>query len=148
MKPLPRQSHQTGIALIEAMLAIVIFSLGVLGIIGLQATSLKFVSDAKYRVDASNLTDQLISQMWVDNHSTSALISKYASATGSSATGYETWKATVAATLPGASSNPPTVTITADSEDSKRSNITVVVFWKAPGNNSSLHNYSTVTTIR
>jgi type IV pilus assembly protein PilV len=57
---------QAGIALIEALIAILIISFGILGIIGLQANSIAFVSDARYRVDAAALADRLIGEMWVN----------------------------------------------------------------------------------
>lgn len=56
-----------GMALIEALVAILIFSVGVIGVLGLQALALKSSSDAKYRADAAFLANQLIGQMWVDS---------------------------------------------------------------------------------
>lgn len=130
--------------LIEAMVAIVVFSLGILAIIGLQATSTQYISDAKYRVDAANLVEQLISQMWSEDHTASTLASKYGSAGGS---GYTTWKSVVASRLPGVTGNLPSVTIEADSSDTKMSTVTVVVYWQPPGS-SAVHNYTAVSRIR
>ncbi len=48
----------------EALIAILIFSLGVLGIVGLQATMIKNTSEAKYRAEASYLAQQRIGEMW------------------------------------------------------------------------------------
>ena len=50
--------------LLEGLIAIVIFSLGVLAIVGMQASMVRASSDAKYRVDASFLANQKIGQMW------------------------------------------------------------------------------------
>lgn len=55
---------QNGVALLEALIAVLIFSLGVLGIVGLQATMIKSASDAKYRSEASYLAQQRIGEMW------------------------------------------------------------------------------------
>ena len=55
---------QNGVALLEALIAVLIFSLGVLGIVGLQATMIKNTSDAKYRSEASYLALQRIGEMW------------------------------------------------------------------------------------
>lgn len=57
---------QQGSALLEALVGILIFSIGVLSLVGLQATSIKLTTDAKDRTDASLLADQVISRMWVD----------------------------------------------------------------------------------
>lgn len=57
-------NHQRGMMLVEGMIAILIFSLGILAIIGTQAIAIKQTSDAKYRVDASFLANQAIGVMW------------------------------------------------------------------------------------
>lgn len=139
-------SRQKGMILIEALVAILIFAIGVLGVIALQAAMVKQVGEAKYRIDAANLTEQLIGQMWADNHTTSTLAAKYASANGSA---YLTWKSLVENRLPGAAKKAPTVTIVADSatSDTRKSTVTLVVYWQAPGS-SEMHNYSAVTQIR
>lgn len=58
--------HQKGIVLLEGLIAILIFSVGILGAVGLQATMIKANSDSKYRVEAGLIVEQRISQMWVD----------------------------------------------------------------------------------
>ena len=63
-----RKSTQQGIILIEAMVAILIFSIGVLGIVGLQAAMIKNTSEAKYRTDASFIAQQRIGAMWSDHN--------------------------------------------------------------------------------
>jgi len=60
------KSAQQGVVLIEALIAILIFSFGVLGIVGLQAAMVKNTSESKYRADASNIAQQSIGQMWSD----------------------------------------------------------------------------------
>ncbi len=62
----PLRSSQQGVMLIEALVAILIFTLGVVALMGLQANSIVQVSEAKYRTDASYLASQIIGQMWVD----------------------------------------------------------------------------------
>jgi type IV pilus assembly protein PilV len=57
---------QGGMMLVEGMIAILIFSLGILAIIGTQAIAIKQTSDAKFRVDASFLANQSIGAMWTD----------------------------------------------------------------------------------
>jgi type IV pilus assembly protein PilV len=42
---------QTGAFLLEALIGILIFSLGILGIVGLQARAIRFTNDAEYLAD-------------------------------------------------------------------------------------------------
>lgn len=57
-------AKQAGSVILEALIAILIFSIGILGLIGMQAAAVANVSDAKYRADASFMADQIIGQMW------------------------------------------------------------------------------------
>lgn len=57
-------SAQKGVVIIEAMIAILIFSIGVLGIIGMQANMVKNTSESKFRNDASYLAQQQIGTLW------------------------------------------------------------------------------------
>jgi type IV pilus assembly protein PilV len=59
-------STQQGVVLIEAMIAILIFSMGVLAIVGLQATMIKNTADSKSRADASYIAQKRIGEMWSD----------------------------------------------------------------------------------
>lgn len=52
--------------IIEAMIAILIFSMGVLAVVGLQAAMIKNTGDSKDRADASYVAQQMIGQMWTD----------------------------------------------------------------------------------
>lgn len=61
----PTKSQQ-GVAIIEAMIAILIFSVGVLGIVGMQATMAKNTADSKFRADASYFAQQTVGTMWAD----------------------------------------------------------------------------------
>lgn len=67
MKSIPRPRRgQSGAMLLEALIAILIFSLGILAIIGLQAQSIRNSAEAKYRSNAAYLANQLIGRMWAD----------------------------------------------------------------------------------
>ncbi|MFZ2160593.1 MAG: prepilin-type cleavage/methylation domain-containing protein [Sideroxyarcus sp.] len=72
MSPIsPRSiSSQRGVVLIEALVAILLFSIGVLAVAGLQASMIRNTSDTKYRADASYIAQQKIGQMWTspDNY--------------------------------------------------------------------------------
>ncbi len=64
--PLPAPAAQRGVVMIEVMVAILIFSVGVLAIVGLQATMIKSTADAKYRADANYIAQSRIGQIWAD----------------------------------------------------------------------------------
>ncbi|MDD2894257.1 MAG: hypothetical protein PHF20_10055 [Halothiobacillaceae bacterium] len=59
-------NSQQGVVIIEAMIAILIFSIGVLGIIGMQANMVKNTTDSKFRADAGYIAQQTIGTMWSD----------------------------------------------------------------------------------
>lgn len=65
--PPPFKSAQHGVVLIEAMIAILIFSVGVLGIVGMQAAMIKNASDSKYRADAAYVAQRYIGETWANN---------------------------------------------------------------------------------
>ena len=112
---------QAGVMLIEALIGILIFSIGILALIGMQGAAIRNTTDARYRSEASFLANQIIGQMWVDR----ANLTQYQTA------GYtprDNWVTNVSATLPGVTgARLPTITVTADNE------VTVVIQWLQPG---------------
>lgn len=58
------KSAQRGVVLLEALVAVLIFSMGVLALVGLQAAMVKNTSDAQYRSEASFIAQQWIGMMW------------------------------------------------------------------------------------
>lgn len=60
------RSAQQGVAIIEALIAILIFSVGVLGIVGMQANMVKNTSESQYRAEAAFIAQQRIGLMWAD----------------------------------------------------------------------------------
>lgn len=63
---IPRHNAQQGVVLLEALIAILIFSMGVLALVGLQAAMIKNTSDAKFRAEASYIAQQRLGLMWAD----------------------------------------------------------------------------------
>jgi type IV pilus modification protein PilV len=57
---------QSGFFLIEALVAILIFSLGVLGMVALGGTAMGAQTDARYRTDAAALADEMASAIVVN----------------------------------------------------------------------------------
>jgi type IV pilus assembly protein PilV len=104
------RARERGVMLIEALVAILIFSIGILAVVGMQGVAIKDVTAAKYRSEAAYLAQQLLSQMWTDN----ANISQYAYAgVPSVPTKISAWVNKVQTTLPdSANANAPTITLT------------------------------------
>lgn len=70
MSNLPRrhlQSKQQGVMLIEALISVLIFSIGVLALIGLQAVALREISESRFRSDASYIADRVIGDASASN---------------------------------------------------------------------------------
>lgn len=144
---------QHGSMLLEALIAILIFSMGILAIVGMQAASIKQAGDAKYRSDANMLVNELIGQMWVSDRTAATLAAGFA--TGGAA--YTAWlgshstPGTVAGTLPGTDGNPPTVTVVqvpgTNPPTTTSSLVTIQVFWQAPGETAP-HNHIAITQIK
>lgn len=129
------RNHQTGSMLLEALIAILIFSIGILALVAMQGTAIKNSTDAKYRADASYFANQLIAQMWVDDPV--ALQSNYGSPSGAK---YKAWLDEIknAQSLPGVTS-----TVTVDLNNVA----TVTVFWQQPGT-ADIHNFVAYAQIK
>ena len=54
---------QAGFFLIEAMVAILIFALGILGLVAMGGTAVSSQSDAQYRTEASSLADAIAGEV-------------------------------------------------------------------------------------
>lgn len=122
-RSLPGRCKQKGVMLLEALISILIFSIGILAIIGLQAASIKMSSDAKYRSDASLLAGQYVNAMWSEPGINPIMAASAAAAAAAAsaaipqydpnafipfATGgaqFNAWLATVQATLPDATAD-------------------------------------------
>ena len=118
----PRNVQQNGIVLIEALVSILIFSVGVLAIIGLLTASVISLRDSNNRSAAGTVANQIIGQMWADDHS--QLQTKYNSPSGSQ---YANWIASSAVqALPAAATYPPTINVSVSGV------VTVKVYWKPP----------------
>ena len=63
---------QRGFSLVEVLVAIVVFSLGVLGLMKLQTTAVRMSTDARQRAEATFLADQLLARMLIADPSTAA----------------------------------------------------------------------------
>lgn len=144
-----RPAKQGGMMLLEALLGILLFSIGILGLIGLQGVSIKNTTEARYRSEAAYLANQIVGRMWVDRSN----LASYALTTGTTCntgatTALQQWLCQVEATLPGittAAPTRPTIAVAADT-------VTVTLHWRVGSNsaitdNSDIRSYVLITRI-
>ncbi|MEO8303407.1 MAG: prepilin-type cleavage/methylation domain-containing protein [Betaproteobacteria bacterium] len=122
LQRMPRQ--QLGSYLLEALVAILIFAFGVLGLIGLLGSSIRVTNDARYRSEASNLASAMIADMW--GMTAADIDTKFA--TGG--TKLTAWTAKAAALLPSATT---AVDLTQPDFSAESRNVAVTVSWQMPG---------------
>ena len=122
--------YQGGSSLLEGLLAIILFSMGLLSLLMLLSATLIESSNARYRIEASLLINDLVSHMWIGDHSLNGLKTRYADTTS---TDYQSWFTSVSNRLLGVSAktNAPQITI----DDAR--NVTVNLRWQVPGDSNS-----------
>ena len=130
--------RQRGATLLEALIGILIFSIGILALVGMQALAIKHMSDAKYRSDAAFLANEIIGQMWVNR----ASLGTYAFAgAGAPPVAIDSWVASIQNSLPGvtAAANLPIITVAGTT-------VTVTIRWQVPGG-ADVHRHITMAYI-
>ncbi|MGH8649665.1 MAG: type IV pilus modification PilV family protein [Burkholderiales bacterium] len=148
--PFPTQAgiRQRGATLLEALIGILIFSVGILALVGMQALAIKHMSDAKYRSDASFFANEIIGQMWV-NRSLNGVnqLPLYAYAgSGAPPVVIDNWVTSIQNALPGvtAAANRPIITVAGITVAG--ATVTVTVRWQLPGG-SDVHRHITMAYI-
>jgi type IV pilus assembly protein PilV len=121
--------NQAGVMLIEALIGILIFSIGILALLGMQGAAIKNTTDAKYRSEAASLASQIVGQMWVDIKQ----LDSYKTTGGPAVyPARDAWVTKVAATLPGGIT--PQIEVGADPVAGLADReVRVTVQWRQPG---------------
>ena len=117
--------------MLEALAAVAVFSIGVLGTLALQAQAMKNVDAARYRAEAASLVQTLIATMATADAAT--LDARYAS----SGEGYAAF-ARLTRRLPGADrpGNAPIVQVEAGPSSASR-RVTITLRWQLPADRAS-----------
>ncbi len=141
--------------LLEGLIAILLFSMGIIALVGLQAVAIKNTADAKYRVEAAFLANQIIGQMWADNPTNLAGYAHHPTTAGgacnfggaaSANANVTAWLGdpatlgTVAGNLPGATSARQQIAIGAGNL------VTVTICWQGP-QEAAPHSFVTAAQI-
>jgi len=131
-------TQQRGATLLEALIGILIFSVGILALVGMQALAIKQMTDAKYRSDAGFFANEIIGHMWVNRSN----LSLYEfTGTGTPPAALDSWVTSIQNGLPGvtATVNLPIVAVAGTT-------VTVTVRWQVPGGTAA-HRHITMAYI-
>ena len=129
--------QQAGVVLIEALLGILIFSIGILALIGMQSVAVKNTSDARYRTEAAFLANSMLGQIRLDM----GQVALYADSNVGNFAPRTAWRDQVEALLPGvkiaSAQRVPSIAIapgpTFAGDTDAPSQVTVVILWQQPG---------------
>ena len=141
--------QQGGVILIEVLIAILIFSFGILGLVGIQANAIKQSGDAKLRTDASYLVGQIISHMWIDRSNLASYV-HFPAGNNCTFTGSASTAANVSGWL-GSTGQSGTVSALPNATaqiivETGTNLVTVTVCWRAP-QETATHNFTSTALI-
>ena len=125
------RKEQRGAMLLEALIAILIFSMGILALMGMQVTAINTVSESKYRSDAGFLANRIIGQIWADRANIGTYACNPCTTTGTGNIDTRAWATEIqsgALQLPGVTdaANQPTITLGANNQ------VMLQMFWQTP----------------
>lgn len=159
------KQQQNGFFLIEAMIAILIFSLGILGMVGMGSTAIASQSDARFRTDAANLANDIASYIQL-NADRASLVALQTSLNGfqhqasgancafsgaaSADVGVLSWLDKVVTVGPGLPGLPGTTSgtqqILVDTSATGFNRVQITVCWRAP-TDTALRTHTLVTYV-
>ncbi len=119
--------------MLEALVGLLVFSFGVLGLVGLHGAMTKAQTMSRFRADAVTLAGDLVGTMWADM----PRVAMYDSATCEAHAPCKNWSDKVAAVLPGGQ---PTIVV-------NNGLVTITIAWTMPGE-AVPNSYVTTTVIR
>lgn len=133
-----------GVMLLEALIGILIFSIGILALVGMQATSVRQVSSAKYRTDASLLANDLMGQMWLGDRTPVNLTANFSSPSGAD---YLLWVERIKPVLPGSADHLPSVSVrSVPGTFAPHAEVRITLYWQPPS--EPLHQFLLVAEIQ
>lgn len=136
---LKKTKKKKGIFIIEAVIAILIFMIGVLGIIRYQGETILATSQSQYRITASFLADTLLGDVWLYKNQLASF---------GSSDEYDNWMNQVSQYLPGIDLDPSSGTrpdVSVSTSANGITTVTITIRWQAPG--ATISNYVVTSTI-
>ena len=125
-----RRGRQGGSYLLEVLIAILVFAFGVLGLVGLLASSVRASNEVRFRSEAAYIANGMISDMWTMDAST--MTTQF----GGGGAKLVAWTSRASSLLP---SSTVAVAMT-PGLSSQSSTVDVKITWKLPGSTET-HNY-------
>lgn len=143
-------TRQGGFTIIEVLVSLLIFSVGLLGVVSMFGTAVRTSTSAEFRTMAAMMASDLIGRMWMSDRRYTTLQATYGSANEGG--GYVAWKNMVTQSgLPDAASLSPTVTFATvgggGSAAVNSSVATITIFWRMPGD-ADVHQYVAVAQMK
>lgn len=137
---LPIPARVRGFSLVEVLVSVLVFALGALALVRLQATAVKMSTDARQRAEATFLADQLLARMLISDRAVAATFNHRPGGTTPCApTGVAStnpmvvdWLSQVTATFPRASAGEQQVIVSAASTDE----VVVRLCWRNSDNDA------------
>lgn len=136
MAPPSSPRRESGAALLEALISLLLFSIGVLGMVGLQGSAATSAAEAHYRSQASVAANRLLSILWIDrgnlaqyaHFATSSACTPGGSASPLAVAGtpFYLWLADVQKMLPGTTAERIRVSVGPDQS------VQIAVCWRPP----------------
>lgn len=126
------QRAQSGAFLLEALIGVLVFAFGILGLVGLQAVAIRNTNDLQYRGEAIQIANAAIGRMWTMERT--KLKGAFEGDEGSGGDGYLAL-VEAAERLPGVKGNDdmaPTVVVV-NGPSTTSSLVTVTIRWQLPG---------------
>ncbi len=151
---------QQGMILIEALIGILIFSIGILALVAMQTAAIQAQSDSQYRIEAGNLVDKILYEIALNVDRSSApnlatTLNAFAHQTGGATCNYSgaasankpvtDWVAELTAAgtgLPGTTNAMQQILV----NTANYNQVTVTVCWKGP-NDATPHRHSVISYI-
>ena len=143
-----RRRAGTGVALIEVLIALLLFAIGILGLVGLQASMTQAQTESKVRADAANLVDELATVMWgeLGNQNTTANLANFSASGCSSSPACNAWLTKLGKTLPGGTLTELTLSNVTDTTSADLGLVMVTLQWSLP-NGGGAHQYVSTFSI-
>ncbi len=137
--------YQQGGGLIESLIALIVLSVGILGLVGMQANLLQQNTESRVRMQAGFFASSLLGMAAANPENVGCyIVNSAASAACTSADAQAqaaSWTTEVMNGLPNAASVPPEVAY-----DNTNGQLVVTLRWRVAGD-VSVHNFSAVTQV-
>jgi type IV pilus assembly protein PilV len=137
--------YQSGGGLVEGLMSLVVLSVGILGLIGMQATLIQDSSESRVRMQAGFFATSVLGMAAANPQNVGCFIVNSAQSAACTSPDAQTqalgWLDQVISALPGATGVPPQVAY-----DNANGQLTVTLRWQMRGD-TVVHNYVAATQV-